>query len=319
MSFTDRVLGRTRNPIIPTASQLYQYKTRFGMLGTVGSGKSTVASGVVLTAQTLSSDLPDFYCRVIESNSDILADASNLRRGRFPRKTDAYERYPIESGLLLIWRGFFGEKKVQIPICDIAGEDIQQMIKQSRLRLSNEAFNANQQLLKYVKDADGFLLCVPASRALMFLDDAQIEAEPSVEDGVGDPDVPVSRILNDIINFKSEHKGKPINAIGVIITKWDLLAPYAVRAGMNLYEEDGIQNFMKTCFPSTSMHLKPYVDKDKVKFFPSHFNVLKDDAGNVKKWGDGGDRIDVIQERRVPSYSEQSYVNLFKWLRSFAT
>lgn len=322
MSIINKILKRDTKPIMPSASQLYHYKNRFAMMGTVGSGKSTVTAGLVLTAMTLSSDLPDFYCRVIESNSDILADASNLRRGRFPHKTEAYERYPVESGLLLIWKTWRGTRQIQIPICDIAGEDIQQMIKQSRLRLGNEQFNANQQLLKYVKDADGFLICVPASRALMFLDDEQIEHEESVEEGtVGDPDVPLSRILNDIINFKTEHKGKSINAIGVIITKWDLLAPYAVRAGMDIYDStgEGLNNFMKTCFPGTLMHLKPYLDADQVKFFPSHFNVKRHEDGKVEKWGDTGDRIDVIQERRVPRYSEQSYVNLFKWLRSFAT
>ena len=129
---------------MPTAAQLYKYKNRFAMLGTVASGKSTVAAGIVLTAQTLSSDIPDFYCRVIESNSEILQDASNLRRGRFPAKTKAYEKYPVESGLLLIWnKRFGGDRKIQIPICDVAGEDVQQMIKTSRLRLSNEASAAN--------------------------------------------------------------------------------------------------------------------------------------------------------------------------------
>jgi len=323
LNIFNRVPQRAKPPPLPTTSSNlpYKYKSRFAMLGTVGSGKSTVAAGIILTAQTLSGDWPDFYCQVIESNSDILLDASNLRRGRFPGKTNPYQPHPVESGILLIWGGVLGEKKVQVPICDIAGEDVQQMIRQSRRTLGPESFNANVQLLNYIRDADAFLLCVPASRALMFYDDEQIEREPSADTEVGDPDVPVARILNDVINYKAKTRGKPINAIGVIITKWDLIAPYAARYGMDLYDPtgEGLTQFMKVCFPATAMTLKPYIDKSKVKFFPSHFQVQRDSDGIVKRWGGGGDRIDVIQERTVPRYREQSYVNLFEWLRSFAT
>ena len=156
----------------------------------------------------------------------------------------------------------------------------------------------------------------------MFMDDQQIERESSVDEGVGDPDVPLSRILNDVIHFKEgQSRAKPINAIGVIITKWDLIAPYAERNNMDLYDPtgEGLRHFMRVCFPATSMTLKPYIDKAKVRFFPSHFQVKKYEDGTVEKWPDRGDRIDVIQERRVPRYSEQSYVNLFEWLRTFAT
>lgn len=321
MAFLRNIINKPRQTPMPSATNLYRYKNRFAMLGTVGSGKSTVAAGIILTAMTLSANNPNFFGQVIESNSDILLDQSNLRRGRFPNKTNPYQPHPVESGLVLIWKGFFGERKVQIPICDIAGEDVQQMIRQNRLTLDRESFNANRQLMDYVRDADGFLLCVPASRALLFQDDAQLEREPSVVEGVGDPDVPLARILNDVINFKAQTRGKAIKAIGVIITKWDLIEPYAARLGMDLYDPtlEGRRRFMKTCFPATSMTLKPYVNKARVKFFPSHFQVQTYEDGSVKKWPNGGDKIDVLQERRVPRYSEQSYVNLFTWLRSFAT
>ena len=326
MAFLKKAFNTLANtsPVHKTSSSyLYKYKNRFAMLGTVGSGKSATAAGIFLTAQTLSNDDPYFYGDVVESNSDILADVSNLRRGRFPGKTNPYQPNPVESGLVLTWKKRFGgEQTMQIPICDVAGEDVQQMIRQNRLTLNRENFNANRQLMDYVRDADGFLLCVPASRALMFQDDVQLEAEPSAQTDIGDPDVPVNRILIDVINFKRGMSGsKPIKAIAVIITKWDLIEPYASRLNMDLYDPtgEGLQRFMKICFPGTSMTLKKYLDADKVRFFPSHYQVLKDDKNNVVKWSNGGDRIDVIHERRVPRYSEQSYMNLFKWLRRFAT
>jgi len=293
------------------------------MLGTVGAGKSTVAAAVFLTAQTLSSDNPSFYGEVVESNSDILTDVSNLRRGRFPSKTAAFQRMPVESGLVLTWETLGGLRKrqIQIPICDIAGEDVQQMIRQTRMHLSPEDFNTSTQLLNYVRDATGFILCVPASRALLFHDDVQLEAEPAGETDVVDPDVPINRILNDVIQYKAKSSGKAIEAIAVIITKWDIIENYALNWGMDLYDGtgEGLNKFMKICFPGTLMTLKKYLDDSRVRFFPSHFQVKKDSENKVEKWPDGGDRINVIQGRRVPRYSEQSYVNLFAWLRSFAT
>jgi GTPase SAR1 family protein len=321
----NRMLRSRPQTIMPSASSLYKYNTRFALLGTVGSGKSTVAAGIILTAQYLSADDPTFYGQVIESNSDIIMDTSLLKRGYFPSKTAAYQNYAVESGLVLIWTQLGGlrERKIQIPICDIAGEDVQQMIRQTRAVLSPQDYNANQQLLTYIKQADGFLICVPASRALMFTDDAQLEREPSSDDLVSDPDVPVSRILQDIINYKSSSGGKNIKAIGVVVTKSDLMNPFAERLGIDLYTEEGLRDFLDNYFAQTSMTLKRYVDKANVRFFASHFQVMKNKDGKVKKWPNGGDRIelfhDIRRKRMVPRYSEQSYVDLFEWLRSFAT
>jgi ABC-type bacteriocin/lantibiotic exporter with double-glycine peptidase domain len=39
--------------VVTTPNIPYKYKTRFALLGTVGSGKSTVAAGIVLTAATM--------------------------------------------------------------------------------------------------------------------------------------------------------------------------------------------------------------------------------------------------------------------------
>jgi hypothetical protein len=323
MSFLKRMIPgqRSTDYAMPTQMQ-YQYKTRFAMLGTVGSGKSTVASAIVLTAMTLSSKYKNFYCRVLEGDtSRILADASNLRRGHFPDKTNPYSPYPPESGLLLTWQGTWGKKQVQIPICDVAGEDIQQMIRQDSRVLTQDAYRFNTQLVRYVRDAEGFLVAMPASRALMFENDQVIEKEYDASGRVSDPDVPLSRILNAIFQYKDESRGRRIKGIGVVITKWDLIAPHAARWGMDLNDPtgEGMRRFIEVCFPSTSMTLKPLVDAGKVHFFPSAFKVQVNEDGSIRKWPDGGDKIEVIQQERKPVYEEQSYVNLFNWLRSFAT
>lgn len=314
------LFGAKRTDGMPRATRHYKYKTRFAMLGTVGSGKSAVAAGIHLTAQTLSAMQPKFFCRVLEHTSNILADVSNLRRGRFPKKTNPYQPHPPESGLLVSWPGFLGEKKVQVPLADIAGEDWHQTIRQYRdlNPLDAATYKANINLINYVREADGYICVVPASRALMFQDDVQLERGSSELEV--DPDVNLARILSAVIDYKEQSRGKDIKGIAVIITKWDLIAPYAENWGMDLYDPtgQGLQTFMDICFPATIMELKA-CGLDKVQFFPSHFQVLKNEDGTVRKWPDGSDRIDIIQNRRVPRYSEESYVKLFDWLRGFAS
>ena len=78
MSFLQRLRSpRQRDDAFLPSHMQYKFKTRFAMLGTVGSGKSTVASAIILTAQTLSARYPQFYARVLEGGtSNILTDFS---------------------------------------------------------------------------------------------------------------------------------------------------------------------------------------------------------------------------------------------------
>lgn len=54
----------------------YKVKTKFGMLGPVAAGKSTICAGIVHTCETLSSLVPNFYARVLPTSTHILRDAN---------------------------------------------------------------------------------------------------------------------------------------------------------------------------------------------------------------------------------------------------
>lgn len=295
------------------------------MVGTVGSGKSTVAGGIVLTAQTLVHDpRAKFFCRVLENRTNILADASNLRRGRFPVKTPAYQISPPEAGLLMMWRSWLGERKMQIPICDVAGEDIQELIRKVGVPDDPDSYYASTTIINHVINSDGFIVIVPASRALLDTD-CQIEEEAANLEV--DPDVNLARILSEVVSHKDKSRGKEIKGIAVVITKWDLLAPYAKNMGISFYDEydniilENINRFMEISFPATYMELKAAgLPPDKIQYFPSHFQALRNKKGEIQKWPDGSYKIECefIQNRRVPVYSEKSYVNLFEWLKQFA-
>jgi len=301
------------------------------MLGTVGSGKSTVAGGIVLTAQTLSSAYPNFFCRVLENTTNILADASNLRRGRFPVKTNPYQIYPPEAGLLMLWRGrVFGEKKVQIPICDVAGEDIQMMIHQYRKvvgPLGTAAYSAASQLVRYIKESEGFIVAVDASRAVIGRKGEQVQAETDKHIHP-DPDVNLVRILNDVFDYKEQIR-KPIKAIAIVITKWDELKPHVEHLGMNIMEptKHDLTIFMRTYFPSVNQAIQSYQfahPNTKITYFPTYVEIERNDKGKPKKRDDGSYTIKpkdslLIADMRKPSYSEQTYAELIDWLLGFAS
>lgn len=320
MSFFDKlnIFKKQPQPIMPT--QLYAYKTRFAMLGPPGAGKTTVCSLVVFATQVASSDIPNFRCRVLEGTSSVLDAVSSLRQGHFPEKTAAHTRVAAESGLLLRETNWLGEKRIQVPVVDIAGEDIDVMIahyKGGTTNVSNIAYSLAQNLVNYVKESDGYLLCVDASKALGIKG-----YSPPSDEVESDPDNDLHRILSEIFTHKERSRGKPIKGIAVIITKWDTIAPYASNWGMDIYDPSGkgLKEFMDVCFPNTSMILKDYGFGfgANIQVFPSYVEVQRDGEGKPKRWKDGKEKI-VVKERRMPSCDLQSYMNLIRFLLSFAT
>lgn len=299
-------------------TKAYKIKTKFGMLGPVASGKSTICAGIVHTCETLSSLVPNFYARVLPTSTHILQDANNLRLGRFPEKTDPLMPRTPEAGLLICERGW-REKKVQVPICDVAGEitDViayhssgftpSQMIKQ---RLSN----INRKVVDEIRDCHGFIIALAAPDALMFRDGTEST----------DPDVYTHSVMNDILEYRRRHK-KDDPEIIVIITKWDEVMTPAKEIQMDIYDdtENGLARFLANGFPATNMLLKPLRDKGKVKFFRSWFKVKRREDGTKEYWSDTKKPIiELIEDdtsfiRFRPKYSEEDYINLVRYIGSF--
>lgn len=310
------------------------------MIGTVGSGKSTVVGGIVMTAETLVADLENFYCQVLENTSDIHQDVSDLRDGHFPRKTAPFGAFATEAGLLMEWERKalgvkIGTKRLQVPICDVAGEDLAQMIKQVRAvgPLGNIQKQAVRNLIAYVRDSDGFIITVKATRAKgLFPEGRQLETEQDKKLS-RDPDVNLVRILEDLMNYKATHRSRPIKGIAVIITAWDMLKTEAERIGFDILNpivgQSDLQNFVKGCFPAVFAAIKS-LRIPNVAYFPSFFEVETREDGSVQKWQqDGAPKIKQRQstygspdewwrDLRKVSYSESSFVSLIQWLRQFA-
>jgi hypothetical protein len=310
----------------------YRFKTRFAEVGTIGSGKTTTSTLLVTTSQTMSHLLPDFSCMTLPGSTNIIDYVSKMRTGHFPPKTSASNSLRHEAGLLLRWGKRFGPaKQMNIPICDLAGEKLQSMIQSLAFRLQNptsqEALNINKGLIDYVRNCEGYILVAPASRAMAFRDGLQLEKETEDEEKSGisaDPDANLYKFMQDIMSEKERSKGKPIKAIAVVVTKWDVLMPYAQEMGIDLDDltGQGIQTFMETFFPQTTSLLK-FIQKNnsniQLRFFPSYVKIQRDAEGKPERWPDGGLKIEMEPNLRIPKYWAQSYVDLINYLGTFAS
>lgn len=314
------------------AKSTYQSKCSFAMLGTVGSGKTTVSGFITLTAITMSAYQQEaFKCDIIESQSGILQAQSELRRGRFPPKTDPNSPLPYESGLLMQWNSRFRKREMHLPICDVAGEvvaDLASKYREGMYDLEDKTMRQTGFLVDQIKDRDGYILTVPAPRAPLFKDGKVLEEEKGSL--TRDPDVNLSRILEAVIDYKRRFKTHPIQSIAVIVTKYDMVKSICENEGMDLYDESGagFRNFMNTCFPATANKLR-FFGLENVQFFPSEVGLHEDLWPLTEKERKDGKtvgqlRIKIKTRRsdgtpcRVPEYPEQQYVRLINYLKEFA-
>lgn len=334
------MVGLSQAQTEATPIHQFPYKNRVSMIGTVAAGKSTVLGGIVMTSETLCADDPNFFCRILEGTSEIHQDVSDLRDGHFPRKTVPFGAFATEAGLLMEWErkalGFqIGKKLLQVPICDVAGEDIAQMIRQVRVMsgpLGNIQKQAVRNLIAYVQESDGFIVTIKATRAKgLFPGGAQLETEQHKELSA-DPDVNLVRILEHLMNYKATHRSRPIKGIAVVITAWDMLKDEADKIGFDILNpvlgQSDLRNFVKGCFPAVYAAIKS-LRIPNVAYFPSFFEVEKREDGSLNKWRDGSPKIkqrqagygspdDWWRDLRKVSYSESSFVQLIEWLRQFA-
>jgi len=296
----------------------YKVKIKFGMLGPVASGKSTIAAGILHTAQTLSTLVPNFYCRVLPSSTHILADANNLRLGRFPEKTDPFLPKAPEAGFLICEHGW-REKKVQVPICDVAGEISDYIAVKGSGYTASQVIrqrmqSVNKSVVQTVKDCKGFIIALAAPEALMFRDSAS----------TFDPDVYTHTVMNEILEYRRRNRRADPHIL-VVLTKWDEVRDKAKSIEMDAYNEteDGMAKFLANGFPAANMLLKPLRDKGMVRFFRSWFNLKKREDGTTAYWPDTKKPVIKLIEdetgfiRFRPAYSEEDYVEMVRYIGSF--
>jgi hypothetical protein len=294
----------------------YKFKTKFGLIGPVSAGKSTLCAGIVFVCQDLSATQANFYARVLPSSSNILKDANNLRTGHFPEKTDPTTPRAPEAGLLISQRGMLSNSGVHVPICDVAGEVSDYLCdagdgNTACERINSRSSSVNRVVVDTVRDCQGFIIALDANDALMF------------SDGAHDNDVYMHSVLTNVFEWRRRN-GKPDPRMIVVITKWDQVMSKAKDIQMDAYDgENGLQRFLDNGFPSLSMLLKPLRDKGYVRFFRSWFTLKRDPEGNIEYFdGTRKPKIKIIENetnyiRFKPDFSEPDYIDIVNHIGSF--
>jgi len=297
----------------------YKFKAKFGMLGPVASGKSTICAGLVYMCQTLSTLIPNFYARVLPTSSHILVDANNLRLGKFPEKTDPLTPRAPEAGILISEKGMFSNSGVHVPICDVAGEVTDYIYEKCEGTTASEKINnrlgsINVQVINTIRDCQGFIIALDANDALMF------------SDGTHDNDVYIHSVMTNILEYRRRNH-RPDPHIIVVLTKWDQVMTKAKDIQMDAYDADqnGLARFLDNGFPATSMLLKPLRDKGNVRYFRSWFNLARDEENNnaILYWpGTNKPKIKIVEDpndyiRFKPSFAEPDYADMIRYIGSF--
>jgi hypothetical protein len=296
----------------------YKYKSKFGLLGPVSAGKSSVCMGVVYECEMQSAIDPDFYCRVISSASPILGDASNFRIGKFPEKTDPTVADPPEAALLISKTRLIDNSGVYVPVCDVAGEvsdylnDVGEG-NSSAERIKSRESTVNRKVIDTVRDCQGFIITLDSSDSILFREHYNAL----------DSDIYMHNVLTNIFEWRRRNN-KPDPHIIILLTKWDLVMSRAKDLQMDAYDgEHGLQRYLDNGFPALSMLLKPLRDKGKVKFFRSWFALAKDENGQVIYWeGTTKPKIKIVENERnyirfKPDFSEPDYIDLINYIASF--
>lgn len=296
----------------------YKYKTKFGLLGPVSAGKSTLCAAIVFTCQDQSATVSNFYARVLGSHSNIGRDSNNLRIGKFPEKTDPTTPEAPEAGLLISQKGMLSNNGVHVPICDVAGEVSDYLNdtgegNSSYERISSRSASINRVVIDTVRDCQGFIIALDANDAIMF--------RKTYTDI--DSDDYMHSVLTNIFEWRRRNN-KPDPHIIVVLTKWDQVSQVCKDLQMDAYDgENGLQRFVDNGFPSLAMLLKPLRDKNYVRFFRSWFTLATDPDGKVLCWpGTNKPKIKIEENesnyiRFKPKFSEPDYIDLINYIGSF--
>jgi hypothetical protein len=293
-------------------------KNRITMIGTMGAGKSAHLASLLIAAdrkvsKSRNTEYPFRYL-IEEGSGNIEHDKSAMRAGHFPPKTGALKASVVEPGLTFEWSHVshalgkeitLSRKIAKMPIADLAGEDLCQLIeKVSQVRTLQQASQINaERITNIITQSEGLMFIIKATRAQGL--GIQLEKEPVGIDGLSIySDANYKRMINGIVKYKRQHPNSPpLRGIAVVITAWDGLASVAKQIEQitgspfdpTFYKRDKngnidttrsqeiLDKFLYMCFPSThaaitSLHL------GNVKYFPSFIETEKDSTGNPVCW-----------------------------------
>lgn len=323
------------------------------MIGTMGAGKSAHLAGLLIAAdrkvsKSKNTEYPfRYYMR--EGSGNTEHDKSALRAGHFPPKTGALKASTIQQRITFEWAhttNFAGKtftlnrKQSDMPICDLAGEDLCLLIeKVNQMRTLEQAaqLNANR-VINMIVQSSGLMLIIKATRAQGL--GVELEKEPVGIDGLSIyGDANMKRMINGVVSFKKKNPDSPpLKGIAVVVTAWDALAPVAEKISLitgkkfdptdTRISQESLDKFLYMCYPSTHAAITSLGLKN-IQYFPSFFEVETDSKGEPICWeGTNSPKIkkpDIFQPGRdfadnvnTITNSEYWFFKELDWLQNYA-
>jgi hypothetical protein len=294
----------------------FPYGNRVALISPPQEGKTAVVSGLFMRAQqkvreTVYTDTP-FYCRVLEGGSNIHQDISNLMSGYFPSKTRSYLGFRSSPGLLLEQKKFLDlrvpltgrllgrenigkrqqlwHKMLQLPICDLPGETLTQVMWQVRALQNKSQLLATKQIVENaimeMRESDAYIFILKASTAMGLGQQLETEHDQTIS---SDPDVNITRMLEDLINYKMS-QGKQIKRSFIAITAWDKMARRGQQLGFNFLDpylgRRTMEDFVASCYPQFYAALHSSLRSEQIDYYPLYFQTEKNDNGTEKIFED---------------------------------
>lgn len=315
-----KLLKTVTNPLLRVSTS----QKRVIFVGAKRSAKTTSFGLWALSHDLRSLDETDnsFSYYIEEKTSGICQVPADLCQGVFPEETPSGLVY--EAIMHIRERKGLREKNIIIPVCETAGEDMENLIgpySQSVYKQNPDWASADV-LNKYICNSNGYIVTLPVSEVNIPLVPAEFrDTRDEPQDNVGhfvDPDLVAKRILSAIFAYKEKNKqSPPIEGIAILLTKADKVLHFIKGHGMDLNTPEGQRRFLTTYFRQTCSVLK-YYGLDKVRFFPVFVEVLKIKGpdGKTVIYKDENNKKKILrdEENNLPIFSKTAFNELTTWV-----
>jgi hypothetical protein len=174
-------------------------------------------------------------------------------------------------------------RALQVSINDLPGETLSQVMWQYRMKTGPQQKFIQDTIgnaINEMRNCQAYIFILNAALAHGLGLPIEAERDPNVS---RDPDVNLTRMLEDIANYKAKHDQK-IKAAFVVISQWDKLEPRAAKLGFDLFDKNlvkrqaDLEEFVRRCFPQFfgTLHSSGI---NLINYYPTFFQTEKNEQG----------------------------------------
>ena len=311
--------------------------TRLALVGSRASGKSTCIGLLNLTAMDLTDDpyssaeqrgvldaatgMRLIRSSIDEMSSSVRSIMSDLQDMRFPPPTPPDQAFQSKLTLEFEWKRLIGARRrtVELTITDSAGETLSQLM--------DNADSGNFSLRLDMRQIDEINKFVLSSSAFVILVDMEAVLGKGEGGASGDTttDAKLARFVDYLHRWKENDPTSPqIKSVALLGTKYDTVRGEILDnpgfGNKDLYGHLGDPRnaaiFLFNHLPQTNQNLKQLFHTNDIMDHLRVFHSSVDLEPGQTEYEE--QRIQQVENRKRPSYSQEQYKQLIKWMGSLA-